>query len=158
MVQELLPPSASRALTQEPSGVPQSLHHQIQDLCPVLKLDFSQSESHTPFQPDTPSPGFSFPGRHTCCCFLHIPISALVLVVSLMEQGSFSSQVSPHPCFVTKSYLLWETTPESLCPVLWVVFGWGTGLGPALALRFPGTVIHLGMGPGPGRTCEIQLV
>ena len=137
VVQELLPPPASHALTQEPSGVPQSLCHQIQHLCPVSRLDFSQAESHSPFHPHTPSPGFSFAGCHTRCCFLHIPISALVLVGSLMERGSFSSRVSPHPCYVTESYLLWETLQghSALCfewclggawvfGQLWPMFPW----------------------------------
>lgn len=90
--------------------------------------------------------------------FPSFPSLLLCWLAPSWNRGHFPARESPHPCYVTESYLLWGNHSRSLCPVLWVVFGWGTGLGASLGrTRFPGTVIHLGMGPDTGRAVKCNL-
>lgn len=118
-VQEDTPPSASHIPSQEPSGLPGT--------CTVKSKIFVQLQGWS-FHKQNPvhhstllllHSRFHFlDARHPLMFPTHSHLCAFMLADSLMSQGSFSNQVSLHPCLVTESHLLWETTSESLFPVL----------------------------------------
>lgn len=91
VVHELLPP-ASRALTQEPPGVPQSLYHQIQHLCPVLRLDFSQSESPHRFTPTLLLLAFHFLGATPVAVSFTFPSLLLCWLAPSWNRGHFPAK------------------------------------------------------------------
>lgn len=121
--QEDHPSSASHTPSLEPSGGGSPGSAQLSP----KSLSSFEAGAFTSRIPYTSLPLYSFITFHFLGTghplFLARSHLRVLCSPTLLCNGLFFSQLSPHPCPVMEFCLLWETTRGSLCPVLWVEFG-----------------------------------